>query len=136
MGAFLDAALRVMSSRQAMTAIEITEAALQCGLLKTRGLTPQATMTAALYLETKAERPRVRRMFMPGPKRARRNSVPWTLMTAQGAGQPASTAGGPAAVARRAGDRNPEPVAVGVARRPRGSAQRSPHPADRRRSPR
>ncbi|TMC49245.1 MAG: hypothetical protein E6J14_09275 [Chloroflexi bacterium] len=68
---FLDAALRVMSATRPMRAREITEEALRRGLLRTRGKTPEATLTAALYLEAKVERPRVRRIFTPGGTKVR-----------------------------------------------------------------
>jgi hypothetical protein len=79
MSNFLDAALRVMSPSRPMTAREISEAAIRRGLIQTRGKTPEATLTAALYLEAKTPRPRVRRVFNPGPTRAQRNSVHWLL---------------------------------------------------------
>lgn len=61
-----------------MTAQEITELALARGLVESRGKTPVATMTAALYglpAET-----RIRREFVAGVRRARRGSVRWSYV--------------------------------------------------------
>jgi hypothetical protein len=63
-----------------MSALEITETALQRGILETRGKTPEATLNAALYLEARAACPQVRRVCSPGPIRARRNTVRWLLV--------------------------------------------------------
>jgi hypothetical protein len=47
---FLDAAVEVLrKAGRPMTSHEITEAALQLGLITTRGKTPRATMSARLY---------------------------------------------------------------------------------------
>jgi hypothetical protein len=58
-----------------MTTGEITERAIVQGLIRPRGKTPQATMSAALYCKP-ADAP-IARVFEPGPKRARRGSVRW-----------------------------------------------------------
>jgi len=63
-----------------MTAQEITELALARRLLDSRGKTPVATMTAALYgLPSES---RIRREFVPGVQRARRGSVRWSYVDA------------------------------------------------------
>jgi HB1, ASXL, restriction endonuclease HTH domain len=74
---FLQAAQTVLrSARQPMTAAEITDAALRRGLLKSRGKTPIATMTARLY--GRPSNSPIRREFTPGRWRAKRGSVRWT----------------------------------------------------------
>jgi hypothetical protein len=61
-----------------MSAREITELALQRGLLRSNGKTPEATMSAKLYTAPK-DGP-IRRECEPGPARARRGSVRWTYV--------------------------------------------------------
>lgn len=74
---FLEAAERVLrSAKQPLTAGEITEIALRRGLLQTRGKTPTATMSAALY-GAPPDSP-IRREFKLGRQRALRDSVRWT----------------------------------------------------------
>lgn len=86
MSRFLAAALQVMSTTHPMTAREITAEALRRGLLTTNGRTPEATLAAALYLEAKAETPRVQRQFEPGAMRAQRNTVRWLAAPRVGGG--------------------------------------------------
>lgn len=64
-----------------MTGSEIAALAVERGLLHPRGKTPAATMNARLYVEL-ARNPNamVKRVFEPGPARARRGSVRWTLI--------------------------------------------------------
>lgn len=62
-------------SKRSMTADEITERALERGLISTRGQTPVATMAATLYRDL--GRGVINREFEPGPQRARRGSVRW-----------------------------------------------------------
>jgi hypothetical protein len=64
------------SANKPLTADEITEIALRRGLLQTKGKTPAATMSAALY-GAPPESP-IRREFKPGRQRALRASVRWT----------------------------------------------------------
>jgi hypothetical protein len=74
---FLQAAEAVLQrSKKPLTTVEITEIALQRGLLKTRGKTPTATMSAALY-GASSDGP-IRRQFTPGKARAVRASVRWS----------------------------------------------------------
>lgn len=74
---FLRAAETVLrSAKKPLTAGEITEIALRRGLLETKGKTPQATMSAALYCAPRD--PPIRREFEPGRQRALRASVRWT----------------------------------------------------------
>lgn len=79
---YLEAALVILKASGApLTAAEITKRALQRSLIRPRGKTPEATMTASLYVES-ARNPRsaVRRVFDPGVQRARRGSVRWTYV--------------------------------------------------------
>lgn len=74
---FLQAAETVLrNAKKHLTSAEITDIALRRGLLQTRGETPAATMSAALYAAP-PESP-IRREFEPGHKRAVRDSVRWT----------------------------------------------------------
>jgi Tfp pilus assembly protein PilX len=74
---FLEAAETVLrSAEEPLTAAEITGTALRRGLVKTRGKTPAATMSAALY-GAPPDSP-IRREFTPGRQRAVRDSVGWT----------------------------------------------------------
>jgi SpoVK/Ycf46/Vps4 family AAA+-type ATPase len=78
---FLQAAISVLESvGRALTAEEITTQALQRGLISTSGKTPAATMGAALYLDLR-DNPNTRlvRHAEPGPNRARRGNVRWSL---------------------------------------------------------
>jgi hypothetical protein len=78
---FLAAALAVLrGSSRPLTAREITQEATRRGLLKTSGKTPDASMAAALYLHVRdSQPPQILRISEPGPNRARRGSVRWTL---------------------------------------------------------
>jgi hypothetical protein len=78
---FLDAAFQVLrSSERPLTTQEITERALKEGLIDTRGKTPAATMSAALYQALRTSGYLVK-LGDPGPERARRGSVRWTTRT-------------------------------------------------------
>lgn len=73
---FLQAAEEVLrTARAPLTAAEIAERALRRGLVRTKGKTPAATMSAALY--SAPVESRIRRTYQPGPKRAARASVRW-----------------------------------------------------------
>ena len=73
---FLEAAEAVLrTAKRPLTVHEITELALERGLVQTHGKTPAATMSAALY-GAPADRP-IRREFVPGVQRAQRGSVRW-----------------------------------------------------------
>jgi hypothetical protein len=61
-----------------MSAAEITEIAIAKGLVRSRGKTPVATMTAALY-GLPAESP-IEREFVAGARRAKRDSVRWSYV--------------------------------------------------------
>jgi hypothetical protein len=78
---YLDAALAVLKTAQRpLTAREIAAEAIRRGLLKPAGKTPEATMSAALYTRSEpATGQRLKRIFEPGPNRARRGSVRWTV---------------------------------------------------------
>jgi hypothetical protein len=80
-GTYIDAAVAVLSgAHEPLTDREITDRALAAGLLPMRGRTPAKSMSAALYLErARSPRPRVEKVAMPGPTRARRGSVRWRL---------------------------------------------------------
>ncbi len=73
---FQEAAEEVLrASKRPLSVREITEIALNRGLLSTRGKTPEATMSAELY-RAPADGP-IRRESKPGQQRAARGSVRW-----------------------------------------------------------
>ena len=76
---FLSAAEAVLqSSKRPLTVNQITAAALRRGLINTHGKTPEATMSAALYMAAKNDPGGpIRREFLPGTIRAARDSVRW-----------------------------------------------------------
>jgi restriction system protein len=76
---FLEAALQILrSSRTPLTTREITERALQKGLIGTHGKTPNATMSASLYLALRTDGNLIK-IDDRGPVRARARSVRWTV---------------------------------------------------------
>ena len=77
MAAFLDAAIAVMSRDKPLTTGEITQRILERGLVRTRGLTPEATLAAELYRELKRPDSRVRRLYTLRNGRVARGSVKW-----------------------------------------------------------
>jgi HB1, ASXL, restriction endonuclease HTH domain len=75
---YVDAAVTVLKEmRRPLTAREITEAAIKRGLLTSVHRTPEASMSAALYMHVKKGGQRVRCVSEPGQKRALRGSVRW-----------------------------------------------------------
>ena len=79
---FIEAAFQILgSSRKPLTTREITERALEKGLINTRGKTPGATMSAALYKALQTG-DRLVKLADPAPGRARRGSVRWTTQSA------------------------------------------------------
>lgn len=91
---FLDAALLVLSQAdKPMTALEITDRALRAGFITTGGQTPDATMSAALYIEANRLSSRVMKIAVDGRNRARRGSVRWALSSiSKGSGRQGSSA--------------------------------------------
>jgi hypothetical protein len=78
---FFDAAVRVLGEAgRPLTTKEITDKALRRGLIEPAGKTPEASMSAALYMHVKsAPSARIRRLYEAGHGRARRGSVRWAL---------------------------------------------------------
>jgi HB1, ASXL, restriction endonuclease HTH domain len=75
---FLEAAYQVLkSSGRPLTTLEITERALEQGLVDPCGKTPRATMSAALYRALHSSDSLVK-LCDPGTRRARRGTVRWT----------------------------------------------------------
>ena len=76
---FLRAAEAVLkSSKRPLTTREVTEVALKRGLVKTAGKTPEATMSATLYMAIRdAPEGPIQREAKPGAIRAVRDSVRW-----------------------------------------------------------
>jgi hypothetical protein len=76
---FAEAAENILREEsRPMTAREITEIALGRRLIRSRGKTPVATMSAALY-GLSAGSP-IEREFVAGARRAKRDSVRWTYV--------------------------------------------------------
>ncbi len=78
---YLAAALAVLESTgRPMTTREITDEALRRSLITPIGKTPEATMSARLYVYVR-DRPngRLVRLAEPGTRRARRGSVRWAI---------------------------------------------------------
>jgi HB1, ASXL, restriction endonuclease HTH domain len=76
---FWQATQKILSNvNRPMTAREILQRAVNGGLIVSEGKTPLATLTATLYQECKRDS-RLERVFEPGPTRAKRGSVRWTL---------------------------------------------------------
>ena len=76
---YLEAAEAVLkSSKRPLTTREIVAKALARGLIAPTGKTPEASMSARLYVHVR-DHPggRIRREFEPGRGRARRDSVRW-----------------------------------------------------------
>jgi hypothetical protein len=81
---YLNAALRILADqRSPLTAREIAAEAIRRGLLRPAGQTPEASMSARLYIYVRdhPDGPLVR-VHEPGPARARRGSVRWALRVA------------------------------------------------------
>ncbi len=82
---FLQAAMAVLEAcRRPMTTTEIVKEAMRRGLLQSAGKTPEASLSACLYLYVRAhaDGPLVR-LAEPGGTRARRGSVRWALRGSQ-----------------------------------------------------
>jgi hypothetical protein len=76
---FLNAAISILKeTRRDMTANEVAQIAMDRGLVKSTGKTPGATLAAQLYVHVR-EHPQgpLRKVSVPGPSRARRDSVKW-----------------------------------------------------------
>ncbi len=76
---FVGAAKAVLQGAdRPLTSREICERALKNGLLTTKGKTPEASMSAALYgLAANDPAGNVQRIYEDGTTRARRGSVRW-----------------------------------------------------------
>jgi hypothetical protein len=76
---YREAALEVLrSARRPLTAREITDRALERGLIVPHGRTPLATMQATLYRSVRDDA-RLVKLDTPGVTRAVRGSVRWTV---------------------------------------------------------
>jgi hypothetical protein len=78
-GGYLNSARAVLqAARRPMTTQEITAEATRLGLLRPAGKTPEATMSAALYIHTRdVPTAAIVRLHDAGPTRARRGSARW-----------------------------------------------------------
>jgi hypothetical protein len=80
---YYEAALQVLRAvRQPLTTREITNQALEKGLIAPRGKTPHATMGSMLYVRLRDD-PELVKLESPGNDgRAKRDSVRWALRPA------------------------------------------------------
>jgi hypothetical protein len=76
---YYEAALKILGSvQQPLTAREITDRALERGLITPQGKTPHSTMGSMLYVRVRHGSELVK-LETPGNGRAQRDSVRWTL---------------------------------------------------------
>jgi hypothetical protein len=76
---FYEAALRILkSSRKPLSTREITERALERGLIVSHGKTPEASMAAVLYGRLGTDTQLVK-IEDHGPTRAKRGTVRWRM---------------------------------------------------------
>lgn len=76
---YYDAAIQVLKSAQRpLSTREITEQAIEAGLIVPHGKTPNATMGACLYQYVRTDNALVK-LEAPGAGRAKRGSVRWTV---------------------------------------------------------
>ena len=77
---FIDAAVAVLGEADGPpSAVEITDRAVSRGLVRPKGRTPEASMSAELYLEARRPSARVAKVVNSGRIRAVRGSVRWVL---------------------------------------------------------
>jgi hypothetical protein len=80
---YYEAAIQILrSARCPLTTREIAERAIETGLVKPRGKTPDATMSAALYTHLRDD-VQLAKLEAPGNGRAKRGSVRWALRDAE-----------------------------------------------------
>jgi len=78
---YYEAALRVLKFvGHPLTAREITDQAIEAGLIEPAGRTPYATMSAALYARARSDL-ELLKMEDPGNGRAKRGSVRWMAVS-------------------------------------------------------
>ena len=76
---YYEAALQVLgTTKHPLTTREVTDRAIEGGLITPQGRTPHGTMRAALYTHVRND-PMLVRLEAPGNGRAKRGSVRWTL---------------------------------------------------------
>ncbi len=76
---YYEAALQVLRSvRHPLTTREITDQAIERGLIRPQGKTPHVTMGARLYVKVRND-PELVKLETPGNGRAKRGSVRWAL---------------------------------------------------------
>lgn len=76
---YFEAALVVLRrASRSLTTREIVASALERGLIKPTGKTPEATMSAELYRRARSDA-RLVKLATPGASRAQRGSVRWSV---------------------------------------------------------
>lgn len=80
---YYEAALQVLRSAQhPLTTRQITDQAIEMGLITPRGKTPHSTMAAELYLQVRKD-PELIKLESAGDGRAKHGTVRWTLRSGQ-----------------------------------------------------
>ena len=80
---YFEAAIKILEQAgKPLTTREVTDAAIKAGLLKPKGKTPEATMSAVLYTSARDDI-RVVKLATPGASRAQRGSVRWSVRKAR-----------------------------------------------------
>jgi hypothetical protein len=83
---YYEAALDVLRSAQhPLTTREITDQAIERGLISPRGKTPRTAMASRLYVRVRYD-PELVKLETPGTGQAKRGSVRWTLRRSAPAG--------------------------------------------------
>jgi hypothetical protein len=80
---YYDVAIQVLrSAQEPLTTREVTERAIETGLITSRGKIPDATMSATLYEHVRND-VQLAKLEAPGNGRAKWGSVRWTLRDAE-----------------------------------------------------
>jgi HB1, ASXL, restriction endonuclease HTH domain len=88
---YYEAALQVLrSAEHPLSTREITDRAIETGLIAPRGKKPHATMAARLYVQGRNDS-RLVKLETSGERRAKRGSVRWTLRRARRSRHTAAT---------------------------------------------
>ena len=81
---YSEAAVEVLkAAKRPLTVREITDQAIERGLITPSGKTPASTMSAELYVRLRSRHPELMKLEEPGDTRAKRGSVRWTLRPAR-----------------------------------------------------
>jgi hypothetical protein len=77
---FLQAAVEVLrGARSPLSTREVVQRAKKRGLIESKGKTPEATLSAALYRRIALPDSPIERVYVRGASRAKRETVAWRL---------------------------------------------------------